>query len=62
MAWNGVILRFIEEMLLIAKLMYETDLFFVERLNGMLEEFGLEKVFHVVHAIYRLGDKYRSRE
>lgn len=63
--WNRVIkliLGFKEEMLLTANLTYKTDFFLVRRLNGILEDFGLGKVDHGLHAIYHLGHKYRSRE
>lgn len=38
------------------------DSFSIRKLNGILEDFGLEKVDYILNAIYRLRHKYKSKE
>ena len=49
-------------MLQVAELMYSTDPYLVKKLNTILAENKLAQVDHVLHAIYHLGDKYRTKK
>ena len=59
---NKLVHEFTQEMLLIAELVNNIDPYMVEKLNRILEENGLEKVEHVLHAIYRLGDTFKTKQ
>ena len=65
-SWDSVtklVSKFTEEMsLLIAKLMYKEDPYMVDKLNKILDVNNLMKEDHVLYAIYRFGNKYRSKE
>ena len=62
--WDSItkVPGFTKEMLQVAELMYSTIPYVVKKLNTILAEYKLAQVDHVLHAIYRLGNKYRTKE
>ena len=64
-SWDSVtnlVPNFTHRMLLIADLVYKTDLLLVETLNLILEQNGVARVEHILHAIHRLGDTFKTEK